>query len=312
MHLTENDPLDELLATAPVTRRDPVCVRMFHLDCSLRLKLQPLVEMTFPALFDTWRARFDMDSLLKEGIWPFAAYLDASTYPVALAGGQLGALHSAIRAGQLTAAASAPGGIVLGTDVSVHARAGGGGGTNFAHQTDAEGLAFAGRLRLVWNLVRPFAAAGERVVSALPVQMTGLEVTPCASVPSIRQLAQAESEHTAFPEAPEARFVWSIHHTDANQIIYSNAYLARAEDYFAQLVYAARLPIRTLHTRRVRISFKRAFMAGQECVLRGKLYGTASGSIQGVIGFHSADAPGEADPRPAAIARFDACVTPAA
>jgi acyl-CoA thioesterase FadM len=113
------------------------------------------------------------------------------------------------------------------------------------------------------------------------------------------------------PDAPESRAVWSMHQTDANQIIYTNAYLARAEDHFAQLVHAAGLSVRSVHAHRVRMSFKRAFMAGQEYVLRGRLCSaTESGSVHGVIAFHSVEGQAQADVRPAVIVRFDATAGP--
>jgi hypothetical protein len=297
---------DELLSAEAVTRTDQGCVRMFHLDANMRLKLVPLLEMTFPVVFDSWRARFDMEAVQSQGIWSFASYVDLEGEALPLAGGQPSELRAVLGAARPLAKGSQPGGIVLATEVVVFGHRSGG-GTSHAN-TAGEGVERAGRLRVLYNLVRPFAAPGERVVEALPAQLESLTLRPSTPPPSAAELATTSEGYTpSEPPPAETRGSFAMHHTDANRIVYTGAYLNLAENHFADLVHAAGLPAASLHTRRARLSFKRAFVAGQAYALRGRLFiNPDRKSTEGVVSFHAIDAAGASDDRPAVLVRFDA------
>jgi hypothetical protein len=296
---------ENIFASAQEALRVESIVRLYFLDAALRLKLRSLLATGLPVVLDVWRQTQNLDAVVATGIWPFLSYVDLVVGDLALAGGQMGELRAAIRAGRIAEPTRSDGVIVLGTEVSVYAQPGGGKAGDFMHTAGGEQRPHVATMRVLTSLVRPMAPPQERAVRALPPQIAALELADCAPPPAAAALLQAPEGYSQIAQTEVSAF-WSQHHTDANQIVYTGEYFAAAEDVCGTLGRLAGVAPATLRMLRGQILLKRPFFAGQEYFVRGRLY-RADDSARGVavISVHAAMQPGVLDERPCTAVRID-------
>jgi hypothetical protein len=282
-------------------------LRLYHLDAALHLKLSSLFDVSLAMVLEVWRLKHDMDAVVASGVWPFIGYVDLQTAGLQLAGGRAAEFRTAIRAGRLTTADRSDGMLVLATEVDVLAQRGGGKAQDFMHVAESAREP-AAKLRVMNNLVRPMAVPSERAVRVMPPELQHLDVAPCAPAPSTAELLLLP-EGTSSSARVELRGRWAQHHTDANQLVYSNEYVRVAENACGELAHLAGLPPNALHMLRGQLAPKRPFFAGQEYWARADLQRSADGKhATALIAFHGAAAPGVAEERPSTAVRIDAAI----
>ena len=279
-------------------------LRLYYLDAALHLKLSSLFDLSLAFTLDVWRVSHDMDAVTASGIWPFIGYVDLQTPDLPLAGGRGVEYRTSIRAGRISTTDRADGMLVLGTEVALIAQRGGGKAEDFMHVAQAEREA-AAKFRVMNNLVRPMAAPSERAVRIMPEQLADLEIARCAPAPSTAELLQPPAG-AAQSARVEIHGRWAQHHTDANQLVYSNEYVRVAENVCGMLAHEAGLAPAALRMLRGQLAPKRPFFAGQEYWVRGDLQRSADGTqASALIAFHGASAPGVIDERAAGAVRID-------
>lgn len=299
--------VDHLFERAEIIHAEDTITRMFHLDAGRQYKLRGLMQCAMGAAMDGWRLRFDMESLIGRGVWPFMAYVRVDVAPVALAAGRPGKVTTAVAGGRISAELRGEGSVMMGTELAVHGLVSGERTADFMSVGEGAKLEPAGRIRGLWALVKPFAPPEERVLREVPEELAQLRMVDCGLPPSIRELSELPGYEEPAQGHASARAIWGAHHTDANQIVFTAEYLGAAEDMAAQLAHACGMAGNAFRMDRAEMVFKAPAFAGQAYELRGRLLtSSAEQRTVALCAFHPVDAEGKAGERPAAFVRLEA------
>lgn len=192
---------------------------------------------------------------------------------------------------------------MLATQLSVTAYAGSGARESMLSKLSDTPIV-ASKVRSMVSLIQPFKP-NELVVRSVPDELAHLEVRETLPPPAVDELSTREPDFEPVGSALEHAFVRAMHQSDATQLIWNSEYMFVAEDHLARTLQAADLPLTEFRAARVQIVYKRPFLPGQRCLVRGAIYARQRDrALIGLLGFHPVDASGAAQDLPAVFVRI--------
>lgn len=289
----------DLCSRAPAQYRAPLVTRIFQVDARYRIQLSGAFGLVAPVGIDAWRTKAAMDVLFARGIWPLLTY-----YDITLSDGAVAPGHTSDATIGMVLGRTAERALVLATDMNIYAYQGSG-VRETMRDKQSETPFVAANFCALAGLIQPFKPE-EFVLRSVPDELTHLDVYDCQASPSLSDLSELEADFERAGAPLEHAFMWGMHQSDAMQVIYSAGYALLAEDNLARVIYGAGLPLAKYRSARVRIVYKRPFLAGQECVMRTSLFVRKSdNAATGLIAFHPVDAPSKVQDTPAVLVRLD-------
>jgi hypothetical protein len=289
--------LEQLCEQAPVARRVPAIVRLYQIDARCRIKLRGVFELFGPVVVDAWRQSAGMEALYARGVWPVLTHYDLELGSQPIAPGHTSELTAALCLGRAPDRA-----LVLATEMSVTAYPGSGARESMlSKQSDVPIV--VSKVRSMASLIQPFKP-DELVLRSIPDELAHLAVRESLPPPSIDELSSLGPDFEVAGSTLEHGFVWGMHQSDATQLIWNSEYLFAAEDHLVGALRAADLPLSDFRASRVQVVYKRPFLPGQQCVLRGSVFARKRDrAVVGLLGFHPVDASGTAADLPAVFVR---------
>ncbi len=250
-------------------------------DQRYHVKLRAFVKLCMPPVFDALEREYALNDLREDGIVPIMHYLEMESFPQAVAFNSHAEcafgvwLRRSVIPGPPGASKGAVERLNLDMQVDVSAPQGHGDPALLGAGSMGGPIVPAGRLRAVQVLTRPVAPAGERQVTTVPPQLSGLQEHPWdgpyPSVDNLRTVPEGYRELEAGPWQ-EQRSVWALHNTDINQHVNVHEYIFGMENHYARMLFGADLPVQRHRIDRAAILFRRPFFAGEPHGIRAHLH----------------------------------------
>ncbi|MEV8597887.1 hypothetical protein [Streptomyces sp. NPDC052012] len=300
---TTTDPAEQ--ADSVVTRSTRA-LEVPDLDARFRIKVRSLISWFPPLMYEGFSRRVDVAGLRGRGLVSVVSSLDFRRDDLAAA--VAAPVHSRVetRFGELSGTGLGEPATRLGFDIRYgFATPPGAGEPRRYRERLSEEPVDCGAGRVVLTLLRPSAPPAERLVREPQPELDGLRLHVLKEPhPTVESLSEPCPGLTAAAGGPtEVRGRFGLQHTDVNQYVYTGEYTAAMEDMATRLVADAGLPAARHAVCRIAAVFKAPFSAGDDYVVRGRLFHDSERTVA-LVGLHSVGPHGPRE-RPAVFGRVE-------
>lgn len=286
-------------------------------DMSYRLRMRSFLRLCIAPLFDRLESEFSISNMRERGISRVIYYADFERKDVAVAHGEPLRVDHALRMHE--AISDRAGNPVRGENGSKRllwhsvnqitcktppATAIGGGAGTSSHRLAGT---LVGEGRAIHVLTRPTAPKGERSVTEVPRELSGLQLHSWDELfPTVDSVC--ERPGNSEPSGCAFEFlhhdVWGLANTDIKQHVNVLEYIMGVENQVSRHLDQAGLDVGSTGIRRLRILFRRPFFAGEKYLLRSRLF-FAEQETRLLVGFHQSDKQGRWSQRPGVCAAVE-------